>query len=99
MIGLDDDLDAIFDTADFGESVVFSTGGGLTVTAIFTGPTDATELYGVAVEAQKPTLICRTSRITAVRNGHTVVRSGTTYTVKNIQVVGQGCSVVELKTP
>lgn len=93
----DSDLDAIFDsTAEFPVEVIFDSS--ITVNGIFTGATDETTSFGIAVEAQAPTLMCRTSEITAVRPRMTAEVGGTTYKVERIERVGTGVSTVYLKT-
>lgn len=96
-IAADSDLDDVFDSTDeFAVEVIFDST--TTVNGIFTGATDETESFGVAVEAQRPTLMCRTSEITAITRGMTAEVDGTTYTIERIEKIGTGISVVYLKT-
>lgn len=93
----DADAGAIYSTDDFAESVTFATGGaGTTVPAIFTPATDESAIQGITIEAMKPTLICQSSLITALKTKHTVPVRGVTYVVERIEKLGTGDSVVYL---
>lgn len=96
MIG-DEDLDACFNTDDFGIEADFGGSTG-SVKGHFTDATEATLLYGVEIEARDPSFACKTSDITAVRNKDSVTIDGTDYTVAKIQKLGTGVSLVTLKT-
>lgn len=100
MPTFDEDLEAIFTSGDFDTCAVFTISATveLCVNGIFTDASDAVVIYGVEIEALKPTLICQTSEITTVRNKMAVVIDETTYQVERIEKIGQGCSVVYLKT-
>jgi len=95
MIG-DDDLDAIFASGDFDEEATFS--NGLIVRGWFTDGSDATVMYNVAIEANKPSLICKTDDIASVRSRMTVTIRSVVYTAERIEKTGTGVSVVHLKT-
>lgn len=96
-ITADSDLDAVFgSTDDFAVEVIFDSS--ITVNGIFTEATDETTNFGIAVEAQAPTVMCRTSEITAVQPRMTAEIDGTTYRVVRIERVGTGVSTVYLKT-
>lgn len=98
-ITADSDLDLVFGSTDeFAVEVIFDTTPPLTVNAIWTGATDETTTFGMAIEAQRPTLMCRTSEIGTVRPKNTVEVDGTDYIVERVERVGQGVSVVYLKT-
>ncbi len=96
----DEDLEAIFTSGDFDTCATFtiSAGNELCVDGIFTDASDETVMYGVAIEAQKPTLQVQTSKITTVRTKMAVEIDGTSYQVERIEKIGQGMSVVYLKT-
>jgi hypothetical protein len=94
VIDVDEAADAIYDTGGFGESVTFT--GGITVNAIFTTATDESVSQGITIEAMKPTLMCKTSGITAVKPKHTVTVRSTVYVVERIEKIGTGDSVVYL---
>ncbi len=71
----------------------------LTIRAWFTGPTDAVSIYGdVAIEAQKPTVICKTIDVDAVSRGDVATVRSTDYTIERIEKIGTGASVLYLKT-
>lgn len=95
MIG-DGDVEAIFNSGDFDEPAAFS--NGLTVQGWFTDGSDATTMYGVEIEASKPTLICSTDEIATVRSRMTVTIRSVVYTVEKIERNGTGASSVYLKT-
>ena len=94
MLG-DGDLDSIFANGDFDEEVIFTS---VTVRGWFTDGSDATTMYGVEIEASKPTLICKTDDITTVRNKMAVTIRSTAYTVERVEKLGTDNSVVYLKT-
>jgi len=100
MPTINDDLEAIFSSGDFDTCATFtiSAGDTLCVNGIFTDASDETVMYGVAIEAVKPTLMVQTSKISTVRNKMAVEIDDTTYQVERIEKVGQGMSVVYLKT-
>ena len=101
MPTIDDDLEAIFSSGDFDTCGVFtiSAGNELCVNGIFTDATDEVRQFGeVVIEAMKPTLMVQTSAITTVRNKMAVEVRSTTYQVERVEKVGQGMSVVYLKT-
>jgi hypothetical protein len=98
MIG-DDDLDAIFASGDFDEDAVFTIGlSTLTIRGWFTDGSDATTMYGVEIDASKPSLICKTDDLATVRNKMSVSIRSVNYTVEKIENIGTGVSVVYLKT-
>jgi hypothetical protein len=98
----DEDLDAIFSSSDpFAVLAVFQIDVSTQVSVYgqFTAGTDETMLYGVAVEGQNPSIICRSSEITAVRPKMTVTISTVAYTVQRIEKSGApGVATVYLKT-
>jgi hypothetical protein len=99
MSQYDDDLEHILTGGDFdNEAVIATPGGDLTVKGWFTEPTDATVMYNVEIEAQKPTFMCQTSDITTVRNKMAVIINGSTYQIERIEKIGTGMSVIYLKT-
>lgn len=98
MIG-DGDIEAIFENGDFDTSAVFTTSAGsLTVSGWFTSASDATTIYGVEIEAQKPTFVAPTSAIGAVKNKNPVAINAVNYIVERVEKVGTGVSVCYLKT-
>lgn len=100
MPTLDDDLDAIFNDDTFGECAEFTIAGDtVCVMGHFTDASDSVVLFGnVEIEAQKPTFVCRTSKISGLKNRAAVTINGTAYTVEKVSKIGQGSSVVYLKT-
>lgn len=98
----DEDLDAIFASDPLTGAVVeasFNTSPATVVSGHFTEGSDAVQQYGVDIEAVEPSFTCKSSEITAIRNGMTATINATAYTVKRIQKIGTGVSVVYLKTP
>jgi hypothetical protein len=94
----DADIDDCLSTEDFAQAAVFATSGGtVTVSGIFTEPTDAV-MIGGTVETIEPSLMCKTSAIGSVRRRDTVTVNSATYTVERIQNTGTGLSVVYLKS-
>jgi hypothetical protein len=97
----DDDLDAIFSADDpFSVLATFNVSGDeLEVYGQFTDGTDNVNLYGVDIEAQRPSITCRQSDIATVRNKMSVTIDGTAYTVERIEKSGApGVATVYLKT-
>lgn len=96
----DDDLDLCFNTDDFAVPAVFGVSGpDVTVNGYFTDGTDAAEIFGQPIEANRPTFICRTSAITAgMVRGITVTINAIAYTLQKIERLGTGVSVLYLKT-
>lgn len=78
------------DTDDFAETITVA---GVDIVAVFFDAYAETE----RVEGTAPGALCRTSDITAASNGSTVVRGGTSYTIKNIQPDGEGMSFISLE--
>lgn len=102
MIG-DDDLDLIFENGDFNVDAVFTISTGptvqITVPGWFTAASEGVAMMGnVEVEANKPNFTCKTSAIATVRNKMSVTISSVTYTVERITDIGNGTSLVYLKT-
>lgn len=100
MPTFDEDLEYIFRSGDFDTCAEFtiSAGNEICVNGIFTDASDATLMYGVEIEATEPTLMCKSSDVSTVRNKMKVLIHSINYIVERIQKVGQGCSVVYLKT-
>lgn len=101
MPTFDEDLDAIFEDETFSTCAEFAltANSSICVNGHFTDASDAVVLFGnVEIEAQRPTFVCRTSKIADVRNKMSVTIDETDYTVEKISKIGQGSSVVYLKT-
>lgn len=101
MPTIDDDLEAIFTSGDFDTCAEFTlaSGGKVCVNGIFTDASDEVLVGGqVAVEAVKPSLMVQTSKVASVRNKDSAEIDGTTYQVERKGKVGQGMTVVYLKT-
>ncbi len=104
MFDQSDDLAATYDTDDFAQCVTFTlaSGGTLKINGVFTEGTEAIELQDTRIEAVEPNVTCQTSDITALRKEDTaslkVDGVTRTFTVKRIQKIGTGDSVVYLKT-
>lgn len=102
MIG-DGDVEAILSNGDFDTQAVFTLVASplsqVTVRGWFTSQSDEVTMFGqVQIEAQKPSFVCQTSAITAVRNMMSVVINSVTYIVERIEKTGMDASVVYLKT-
>jgi hypothetical protein len=95
----DDDLDACFSEDDFAVEATFAVSGpDVTVSGYFTEATDAVEMYGQMIEANKPSFVCKTDEIESVTRGTSVTIDEVTYTVEKISKTGVGTSVCYLKT-
>jgi hypothetical protein len=97
----DGDLDLMFDTDDFAVVATFDSTPDIVINAIFNGPTDQTTMYGqIQIEAQSPSLICKTSEVANVANGMSVSVDGQsgTFTVIRKEKTGVGFTVVYLKS-
>lgn len=99
MIG-ENDLDLIFESGDFDTEAVFDTGAGdVTVKGWFTAASQGVSMMSnVEVEAAKPSFTAPTRKLTAVRTKQTVTIDEVDYTVERIEPVGNGVTVVWLKT-
>jgi hypothetical protein len=98
MIG-DEDLAHIFASGDFDEEVIFATSPDETnVRAWFTAKTEGSQIYGVDIEAQSPTLMLQTSDVPTRVVGLTVTVRSVDYTVQKAENNGTGVSTLYLKT-
>ena len=99
MIG-DEDLDAIFsESGEFTQLGTFDVSGSpLAVYGIFTDLTQALSILTNEIETNDASFACKTSAIATVKRDMTVVINAVTYTVKRIQTLGTGSSLVTLKT-
>lgn len=101
MVDLDADLESIFEGDDLDQvDALFTVAGPaeFTTRGFFTAASDAVTINETRIEAMEPTFMARTSEITAVRKGDSVVISAVTYSVERIQKLGDGMSVCYLKT-
>src|SRR5438034_936907 len=97
----DDDLTAEFSASDpFCVLGTFTVAGPATVAVYgrFIESTEAVNFATGELEAYDNSFECRTSEITSVKNGNTVVINAVTYEVKRKQNLGIGVSLVYLKT-
>lgn len=98
----DGDLETIFETlADFSVDVTFDlTPTDLVIKGIFNEPSDPTEIYGVAIEAVKPSVTVQTADLTsAIRKDVPVTISGRSFTVVDLNKTGPaGMTDIILKT-
>jgi hypothetical protein len=106
MIDLDEDLEEIFDTANFATSAVFTIVDNtpptpdvtLTVLGEFREGSDASVIFGAEIEGVQPSITCITSEVAAVKQKMSVLINNRTFTVERIQKVGTGVTVLYLKT-
>lgn len=101
MPTFDEDLDAIFSSGDFDEEVIFtiSVTNTLKVRGIFTDASGQVTMFGnVQVEALLPSVECITADIADVKDKMACKIRGVTYTVQRREKIGNGTSVVYLKT-
>lgn len=102
MPTFDEDLDSIFSSGDFDEPVEFtiSATNTLKTRGIFTDATGPVTMFGsVQVEALQPSVACKTTDIADVRNKMVARIRGIDYIVERPEKIGNGVSVVYLKTP
>jgi polyisoprenoid-binding protein YceI len=106
MFDQSDDLAATYDTDDFATCVTFTLASGATlkVHGSFDEGSDAVTLADTRIEAVEPNITCQTCKITdpLLREEDTaslkVDGVTRTFTVKRIQKIGTGDSVVYLKS-
>lgn len=94
-MAVETDIEREIILADFGVSVTI---GAATITAIFEHdhqPVDAGG--GVQFSIQQAMIICRSSDVSAVVEGTTVVIAGQSYKVTDIQPDGQGMTMLVLE--
>jgi hypothetical protein len=99
----DTDLDAIYTAANGAVEAEFvidpeDEDANITVLGFYTYGSDKVLMYGVEVEAVEPSFTCKTPAIAAVRNKMTVTIASSSRTVERVQKIGNGTSVVYLKT-
>lgn len=87
-----EDLDIFLD--DFGQEVVFN--GTLTVKAIFDNAFYNTQLGDIDISTTLPRLTCKSSDVETISSKNTVVVSGTTYKVIELQPDGTGMTIITL---
>ena len=96
----DSDLTAIFASGDFDTAAVFTIAGPSTVTVRgwFTDSQQNLNMITNEVEAVNPSFLCKTSAITGVKRGNSVVINAVTYTAERIERTGVGTTFIHLKT-
>ena len=95
MIG-DGDLEKVFTNGDFDDEAIFN--GSLKIRGWFTDATTQTSILTNEVETVNPSFVCATSAITAVKHKDTVVIRSKTYIVERNERIGNGSSMLYLKT-
>lgn len=96
-----EDLTEFFDTTHgFAEQVVVAVGAvNTTLTGIFIAPHVGDALGGAPVNLPSPQILFQTSAwvATTAKNGDTVTRAGTVYTVVDVQAHDDGLTTVTLR--
>lgn len=96
-ISLADDLDLIFDIEDF---AVAATYGGGTINGIFDNETVPMDAGGTAqVHQEQPRFTCRTTDVSSVASGQTIVIDGITYNIVAWIHDGTGVTILQLEKP
>lgn len=96
MIDTDADMAAIMNAGDFTQDVIVA---GQTIKGDFTDATQSTDMMDSSrVETHAPTLMCLTEDVEDVTRGAAVTVGSRSFTVERNQRVGQGQSVLYLKT-
>lgn len=100
MSVVDDDLAAIYRAVNpFAVLAVFDVNGSdLEVYGTFTEETKSTEILSGQPMTYDNSFTCRTAEIATVKREMTVTINTVVYTVKKIENVGTGTSLVTLKT-
>ena len=84
------DLDTILSTDDF--AVVATLSGGSTINVIFDNP----YFDVLAVESRDPSAVCKTSDVTALVHGSTLVIDSITYYITEKEPTGYGTTLLRL---
>jgi hypothetical protein len=96
-IALADDLDLLFDIEDF---AVAATYGGGTINGIFDNETVPMDAGGTAqVHQEQPRFTCRTTDVSSVASGDTIVIDAITYNIVAWIHDGTGVTILQLEKP
>lgn len=90
---IQNDIDNLLFTDSAVDAVYTPQGGqAASIKVIFDNQYQTIELLdgGVGVESTSPSILCRTSDISGVKHGDTLVISGTTYYITGVQPDGTG---------
>ncbi|HDK41519.1 MAG TPA: hypothetical protein ENG93_02540 [Nitrospirae bacterium] len=91
---LTSDIDMMLDTSEFAVTATYD--GSTSVNGIFDNDYEAADLGEGAVEASVPTFLYKSSDISNVQQGMTLVVNGTTYKVREIRPDGTGMTLLVL---
>lgn len=94
-----EDLDVYFDTTDgFADTVkiTLNDSSEIEIPGIFDNPSEAFDIYNVAIETVMPVVRVKTSDIANVRTGNTLERNSVIYTIEKIETGGTGISFLHL---
>jgi len=83
-IGSTDERDALLDTDAVAESVTYTPNGGeaASIKGIFTAPYEGLDPATMETETVAPIFLCFAADLTGTVHGGTILRDGTTYTIK-----------------
>lgn len=96
-IALADDLNLLFDIEDF---AVAATYGGGTINGIFDNETVPMDAGGTAqVHQEQPRFTCRTTDVSSVASGDTIVIDAITYNIVAWIHDGTGVTILQLEKP
>ena len=88
MIEASEDLSVFFQASDFGTTATYTPTGGSasSISVIFDKPFSSIPLEGdVDVEGNTPTVLCKSSDVSAAAHGDVLVVDSTTYHVVGVQ--------------
>jgi hypothetical protein len=94
-----EDMDPFFNGNDFALEAVITLNDNSTrkLNVIFDEATDRVDLYDQNIEANVPTVTCKTSDLTGVKTRKQLTVSGKTFSIERIAHDGTGVSTIYLK--
>ena len=95
-----EDFSVFFDESDFAVSakITLTSGAVRKIPIIFDAVTQGITLYDTQIEANTPNFQCKTSDLSGVKNGNSVVIENKTYSIMRHERDGTGISTVFLKS-
>jgi len=92
MLNTQADIDIFFETDDFAEKVSYTVYGGLAakIKCIWDSPFQLTSAQGIQYQNANPNALFRTVDVPSASDKDTVIRSGVTYYVTEVQPDGTG---------
>ena len=87
------DLAAFLNSNELGDVAIYN---GNTINVLFLNEHEAVMLFGLEVESASPLIMARDSDISGIQHGSTIVVSGITYKVIDIQPDGTGLTTLIL---